>query len=57
MYPRLDEAQMNRLQQEVQVLVDNVRTPKAQDRMILRDDYWDLYGKMSQNDLLSGRWI
>lgn len=57
MYPRLDEAQMNRLQQEVQVLVDNVRTPKAQDRMILRNDYWDLYGKMSQNDLLSGRWI
>lgn len=57
MYPRLDEAQMNRLQQEVQVLIDNVRTPKAQDRMILRNDYWDNYGKMSQNDLLSGRWI
>lgn len=42
-YPRLDEAQMNRLQQEVSVLVDNVRTPKASDRVLLRDDYTSFF--------------
>lgn len=54
MYPRLDEAQMNRLQQEVQVLVDNVRTPRSEDRLLLRDDYFcnDRY-TMSQQDLMS----
>lgn len=54
MYPRLDEAQMNRLQQEVQVLVDNVRTPRSEDRLLLRDDYFcnDRY-TMSQLDLMS----
>lgn len=54
MYPRLDEAQMNRLQQEVQVLVDNVRTPRSEDRLLLRSDYFynDRY-TMSQQDLMS----
>lgn len=54
MYPRLDEAQMNRLQQEVQVLVDNIRTPRSEDRLLLRNDYFcnDRY-TMSQQDLMS----
>lgn len=54
MYPRLDEAQMNRLQQEVQVLCDNVRTPRSEDRLLLRSDYFcnDRY-TMSQQDLMS----
>lgn len=56
-YPRLDEAQMNRLQQEVQVLVDNVRTPKAEDRVLLRNDYWDNNYTMTQSQLMSGEWI
>lgn len=54
MYPRLDEAQMNRLQQEVQVLVDNVRTNNSVDRMILRHDYFADYNcTLSQYDLMS----
>lgn len=57
MYPRLDESQMNRLQQEVQVLVDNVRTPKAEDRILLRNNYWDDYGCMTQYDLLTGGYM
>lgn len=54
MYPRLDEAQMNRLQQEVQVLCDNIRTPRSEDRLLLRNDYFcnDRY-TMSQQDLMS----
>lgn len=54
MYPRLDESQMNRLQQEVQVLCDNIRTPRSEDRLLLRSDYFcnDRY-TMSQQDLLS----
>lgn len=54
MYPRLDEAQMNRLQQEVQVLCDNIRTPRSEDRLLLRSDYFcnDKY-TMSQQDLMS----
>lgn len=57
MYPRLDESQMNRLQQEVQVLVDNVRTPKAEDRILLRNNYWDDYGCVTQYDLLTGGYM
>lgn len=57
MYPRLDEAQMNRLEKEVQVLVDNVRTPKAEDRVLLRDNYWEQKGRMTQADLISGRFL
>lgn len=54
MYPRLDEAQMNRLQQEVQVLVDNIRTPRSEDRLLLRNDYFcDGDYTLSQYDLMS----
>lgn len=54
MYPRLDESQMNRLENEVRVLVDNVRTPKAEDRVLLRNNYWDSPHTMTQAELLAG---
>lgn len=56
-YPRLDEAQMNRLEKEVQVLIDNVRTPKASDRILFRSDYFLEDYQMSQSDLMSGRFF
>lgn len=56
-FPRIDEAQMQRLQNEVSVLVDNVRTPKSVERNLLRKNYWEQYGRMSQSQLLSGEWI
>lgn len=56
-YPRLDDAQMNRLENEVRVLVDNVRTPKASDRILQRDDYFGVTGNMSQSELMSGYWL
>ncbi len=56
-YPRLDDAQMARLEKEVQVLVDNVRTPKASDRILQRDDYFGVTGNMSQSELMSGYWL
>lgn len=56
-YPRLDDAQMQRLENEVRVLVDNVRTPKAVDRIIERDDYFGYTGRMTQADLLGGMGI
>lgn len=56
-FPRIDEAQMTRLQNEVSVLVDNVRTPKSVERNLLRKNYWEQYGRMSQSQLLSGEWL
>ena len=56
-YPRLDDAQMSRLEQEVRVLVDNVRTPKAITKMIIRNDY-DYFNDrtMTTQELLTGGW-
>lgn len=57
-YPRLDDAQMQRLETEVRVLVDNVRTPKAITRSIIREDYFDNWaGRMTQAQLLGGGWV
>lgn len=56
-YPRLDDAQMQRLENEVRVLVDNVRTPKAADRILQRDDYFYESGNMSQAELMGGSWF
>lgn len=54
-YPRLDDAQMARLEKEVQVLVDNVRTPRSSDRMLERSDYFsDGNFTLSQFDLMGG---
>lgn len=57
-YPRLDDAQMARLEKEVQVMVDNVRTPKAVDRMIMREPYFDkLNTNMTQSQLAAGDFL
>lgn len=37
-YPRMDDAQVARLADEVRVMLDNVRTPKADSRQVLRDE-------------------
>lgn len=37
-YPRMDDAQIARLADEVRVMLDNVRTPKADSRQVLRDE-------------------
>lgn len=54
-YPRLNDAQMSRLENDVKVLVDNVRTPRASDRILTRSDYFDNDYAVSQYDLLTGR--
>lgn len=56
-YPRLDDAQMQRLETEVRVLVDNVRTPKAVDRIIEREEYFEGNTQMTQAELLGGAGI
>lgn len=56
-YPRLDDAQMQRLENEVRVLLDNVRTPKASDRILQREDYFMEGGNMSQMELMSGSYF
>lgn len=57
MYPRLDEAQMNRLEREVTTMISNVRTPNATDRTIQRQDYFEGSSRLTQYDLLTGRYI
>lgn len=54
-YPRLDDTQMSRLETEVKVLVDNVRTPKAITREVKREDYdYGAKTRLTQNQLLCG---
>ena len=40
MYPRVDDAQMQRFENEVKVMLENVRTPKADARQCVREDSW-----------------
>lgn len=58
-FPRLDDAQMQRLETEVRVMVDNVRTPKAEDRILSRSPYNFGIGEhtMTQDELLGGTWF
>lgn len=56
-FPRVDEAQMQRLQNEVSVLVNNVRTPRSIDRTLLRSSYWDSKHTLTQSQLLSGNYL
>lgn len=57
-YPRLDDAQMQRLENEVRVLVDNVRTPKAATRVLQRANYWNRSERrLTQSELESGIWL
>jgi hypothetical protein len=56
-FPRLDDAQMSRLENEVRVLVDNVRTPKAEDRLIARSDYFGYGHRLTQAELQAGTYL
>ena len=56
-FPRVDEAQMTRLQNEVSVLVDNIRTPRSVERSLLRSSYWDNKHTLTQSELLSGNYL
>lgn len=57
MYPRLDDAQMERLEKEVKVMVNSVMTPRADDKILLRDEYFEDTGTMTQQELMSGIWF
>lgn len=40
-YPRMDDAQVERLKTELGDMINNVRTPKADTKQVLRDDGYD----------------
>lgn len=52
-YPRLDDAQMSRLENEVKVMLDNVRTPKADVKLVKRET--DYERGFNAHDVLAGR--
>lgn len=55
-YPRMDDAQIERLKNDVQVMLDNVRTPKADSKMVTRElDYGDDRG--TPEGLMRGNWF
>lgn len=59
-FPRIDDSQFQRLENDLKVLVDNVRTPKAEDRMLNRMSYDYGYGTertMTTQELMSGSWF
>lgn len=56
-FPRLDDAQMQRLEREVQVQVDNVRTPRAMTKFLAREsDCYDSH-RLTQEELAGGTWL
>lgn len=55
-HPRLDEAQMNRLTADLQAMQNNVKTPKAEAKMILRDSAIDQYN-CSYEGILHGTFL
>lgn len=59
-FPRIDDSQFQRLENDLKVLVDNVRTPKAEDRMLNRMNYDYGFGTertMTTQELMSGSWF
>lgn len=52
-YPRLDDAQMSRLENEVKVMLDNVRSPKADVKLVKREMENDR--GYTAHDVLAGR--
>jgi hypothetical protein len=53
-FPRVDDAQMQRLENAVTDMLSNVRTPKADARQVLRDDH-DSDPFLTAADLMRGR--
>lgn len=56
-YPRLDEAQMARLERDVDTMIENVKTPKSDQKGLLRSDYWNPNRRMTAQELLAGTWF
>lgn len=56
-YPRLDEAQMARLERDVGTMIENVKTPKSDQKGLLRSDYWNPNRRMTAQELLAGTWF
>lgn len=53
-FPRVDDAQMQRLADAVKVMLDNVKAPKADARQVLRDEHaGDPF--LTSSDLMRGR--
>lgn len=52
-FPRLDDAQMIRLENEVKNMLSNVKTPKADAKMVVRENHWDR--GYNATDVLQGR--
>jgi hypothetical protein len=53
-FPRLDEAQMNRLELDMRSMLENVKTPKADTREVLRSTSEFGRTQMTQYELLGG---
>lgn len=53
-YPRLDDAHINRLKDDLREMITNVSTPKAEGKMILRD-YGSRIDKFTPTDIITGR--
>lgn len=54
-HPRLDDAQMTRLTADLQAMQNNVKTPKAEEKMILRESASKYV--MSYDDVLHGTFL
>ena len=54
-HPRLDEAQMSRLSADLVTMQNNIKTPKAESKMILRDDTREY--NSSYRGILTGAFI
>lgn len=52
-FPRLDDAQMIRLENDVKTMLSNVKTPKADAKMVVRENHWDR--GYTATDVLQGR--
>ncbi len=55
-FPRLDANQMDRLQQDMRTMIENVRTPKADVKGVLRNNGYG-YDKLTQDQLMSGIYL
>lgn len=55
-FPRLDTNQMDRLQQDMRTMIENVRTPKADVKGVLRNNGYG-YDKLTQDQLMSGIYL
>ena len=54
-HPRLDDAQMTRLTADLQAMQNNVKTPKAEEKMILRESAYDY--DYSYQGVLQGKFL